>query len=104
MKGKYKVNRYVGVPVETDNSGNYQIKRDADGSFKLHDWRTGKHTNGKFRQIGQIFLTENNLKVAVIDYEPVAFNHRHEYTPLQRFTSEVVSDDLVQSAKKALGS
>ncbi|UQS87458.1 hypothetical protein MOO44_04705 [Nicoliella spurrieriana] len=104
MKGKYKVNRYVGVPVETDNSGNYQIKRDGDGGFKLHDWRTGKHTNGKFKQVGQIFLTENNLKVAVVAYEPVAFNHRHAYTPLQRFTSETVPTALIETAKKALNS
>lgn len=102
MKDKYEVTRYIGVPVDTDQSGNYIIKKDENGEFKLHDWRTGKHTKGKFKKIGQLFLTENNLLVAVIKTEPVKFNNRHQYTPLQRFTSENLSDEQVLEAKKKL--
>ncbi|GLB46492.1 hypothetical protein WR164_04710 [Philodulcilactobacillus myokoensis] len=104
MKGKYKVNRYIGLPVETDRSGNYVIKKDQKGNFKFHQWRTGKHTKGHFKGVGQIFLTENNLMVAVIDYAPVRFNHRHEYTPLQRFTSAFLTQDQYDRTKKVLKS
>lgn len=102
MKDKYEVTRYIGVPVDTDQSGNYIIKKDDKGEFKLHNWRTGKHTKGKFKNIGQLFLTENNLLVAVIKTAPVKFNNRHEYTPLQRFTNESLSDEQVLEAKKRL--
>lgn len=102
MKGKYEVNRYIGVVVDEDQSGQYIIKKDDKGEFKLHDWRTGKHTKGKFKGIGQLFLTENNMLVAVVDYEPVKFKDRHEFTPLQRFTSEVLNDEQLNEAKKRL--
>lgn len=102
MKGKYDVFQYIGVPLETDESGHYQIKTDEAGEFKLHSWRTGKHTKGKFRQIGQVFITENKLMVAIVKVIPVAFKDRHAYTPLQRFTSEIVSDQLIQKARKML--
>jgi hypothetical protein len=104
MKGKYEVNQYIGVPLETDDSGNYQIKMDESGDFKLHSWRTGKHTKGKFKKVGQIFITENNLMVGIIKAIPVAFKDRHDYTPLQRFTSEYVSDDVLNAGKKKLKS
>lgn len=38
--------------------------------------------------------------VAVIAVYDVKFNHRHEYTPLQRFTSEYVDKDLIIGLKK----
>ncbi|TGD20316.1 DUF7671 family protein [Levilactobacillus suantsaiihabitans] len=104
MKAKYDVNVYSGVPVETNASGQYEIKRDPDGSFKLHDWRTGRHSKGKFKGVGQIFLTENNLRVAVIVARPLDYKQRHDYTPMQRLTSEFVSDDLVQTVRQALAS
>ncbi|EHO54587.1 DUF7671 family protein [Lentilactobacillus kisonensis] len=102
MKGKYEVSQYIGVPLETDDSGNYQIKTDEQGDFKLHSWRTGKHTKGKFKKIGQIFITENNLMVAIVKVHPVAFKDRHEFTPLQRFTSEMVNDELIKRAAEKL--
>lgn len=102
MKGKYAVSQYIGVPLETDDSGNYQIKRDENGAFKLHSWRTGKHTKGKFKCLGQVFITENNLMVAIVQDYPVVFKDRHDYTPLQRFTNEFVADDVLEAATKEL--
>lgn len=98
MKGKYEVHEYVGMPLTTDNSGRYQLKRDANEGVQAHSWRTGKHTRGKFTQPGQILITENNLKVVIVAELPLAFKDRHDYTPLQRFTSEVVSDEVVEQA------
>lgn len=79
----YDVFKYTAVPVENDASGNYVIKKDA----KAHVWRTGKHTKGKFSELGQIFLTENNLPMAVIDVTAVPFSQRHAYQPMQRWTT-----------------
>ncbi len=67
-KAKYPVSEYVGVPVEQDQSGQYVIKDQTD--FQLHSWRTGRHTKGKFKQLGQVFLTENGLSVAVVATHP----------------------------------
>ncbi|UQS84468.1 hypothetical protein MOO46_04235 [Apilactobacillus apisilvae] len=102
MKGKYKVTRYKGVPVENDSSGNYVIRKDDKNTYKLHDWRTGKHTRGKYKELGQIFLTENNMMVAVVATYPVKFKDRHDFTPLQRFTSDFVDADILVDAKKRL--
>jgi len=102
MKAKYDVNQYVGVPVQANASGEYEIKREPDGDFKLHSWRTGRHSKGKYQGTGQIFLTENHLKVAVVAAYPVAYKERHDYTPMQRLTSEFVSEDLVQVAMAKL--
>ncbi|GEK29680.1 DUF7671 family protein [Furfurilactobacillus siliginis] len=93
MKGKYDVQRFVGVPVHANASGQYE----ASGDGKPHVWRIGKHTKGKFTGAGQIFLTENNLMVAVLAAYPVAFKDRHEWTPMQRFTSERISDELLEN-------
>jgi len=102
MKDKYDVNQYVGVPVQANASGTYEIKREPDGDFKLHSWRTGRHSKGKYKGVGQIFLTENHLKVAVVAAYPVNYKERHDYTPMQRLTSEFVSDELVQLANEKL--
>ncbi|GAX04716.1 hypothetical protein IWT25_00009 [Secundilactobacillus pentosiphilus] len=99
-KAKYPVEEYIGVPVEQDDSGQYVIRDERD--FQLHSWRTGRHTKGKLKRIGQVFLTENHLTVAVIATKPVAYKDRHAITPMQRFTSEFVSDDLIQLAKTKL--
>jgi len=104
MKNKYEVQRYIGLPVVSDNSGHYMFKADEQGNTKAHSWRTGKHTKGKFKKVGQIFITENNLMVGIIKAIPVAFKDRHDYTPLQRFTSEYVSDDVLEAGKKKLKS
>lgn len=99
MKRKYPVNRYLGVVLAMDDNGNYQIKKDAKGRFKLNVWRTGRHTKGHFKKIGQVFLTENYLRVAVVAYHKVKYNHRHRYTPLQRFTTAYVSPQLIKEAQ-----
>ncbi|CAJ1229266.1 hypothetical protein LZY01_23580 [Levilactobacillus zymae] len=101
-KAKYAVNQYLGVPVEADASGHYQIKREPDGDFKLHSWRTGRHSKGKYRGAGQIFLTENNLKVAIVAAYPVAYKDRHGYTPMQRLTSEFIDDAVLRVAQERL--
>ncbi|PWG00138.1 DUF7671 family protein [Levilactobacillus bambusae] len=102
MKAKYVVQQYIGVPVEPDSSGNYQIKREPGGDFKLHSWRTGRHTRGKYRGIGQVFMTENNLMVAVVAAKSVAYKDRHDFTPMQRFTSEFVAQEVLDVAIRKL--
>ncbi|WP_429970381.1 DUF7671 family protein [Fructilactobacillus sp. Tb1] len=102
MADKYDVLRFIGVPVEQDGSGNYQIKRDAKNEFKLHEWRIGKHTKGKFRHVGQIFLTENQMRVAILASFKVSFKKRHQYTPMARFLSDDVSPEIVAEASTKL--
>lgn len=102
MKGKYEVTQYIGVPLESDDSGQYQLKFDDTGAIKFHSWRTGKHTKGKFKALGQVFMTENHLRVVIVKTCPVAFKDRHEFTPLQRFTNEFVSKKVLTTAQTAL--
>lgn len=85
---KYDVEKYLGVPVEQDVNGHYVIKTGIEPSY----WRIGKHTKGRFTQPGQIFLTEKNLPIAILQAEPLAFKDRHEIVPLQRFTNEMVQN------------
>ena len=101
-KAKYAVNRYLGVPVQADASGHYQIKREPDGAFKLHTWRTGRHSKGKYQGPGQIFLTENHLKVAVVAAYPVPYKERHQYTPMQRLTGEFIDAAVLAVAQAQL--
>lgn len=101
-KDKYEVHRYTGLPVEMDNSGGYEFKVDAHGEAKAHAWRTGKHTKGKYQHLGQLLLTENNLLVAILQVEEMAFKDRHSEVPLQRFTTEFISDDMVAQGLKLL--
>ncbi len=102
MKDKYEVNQYIGAPLEESSSGAYEIKRDENGQFKLHSWRTGKHTKGKYQHPGQIFITENNMMVVVVQATPVPFKKRHAYTPLQRFTTAFVSETVLAEATAKL--
>lgn len=102
MKGKYKVIQFYSVQLDFDDSGNYIIKRDATGNFKLHSWRIGKHTKGKFQGEGQVFKTENNLFAAIVKANPVAFKDRHSYTPMDRFTSQFISKELLKTAQQEL--
>jgi hypothetical protein len=95
-KNQYLVTRYTGVPVENDGNGGYQLKLDASGQAKLHVWRTGKHTRGKYTGIGQLMLTENNLMVMIVAAEPMAFKDRHQEVPLQRFLTTTAPADLVE--------
>ncbi|HIW70531.1 MAG TPA: hypothetical protein H9876_04025 [Candidatus Limosilactobacillus merdipullorum] len=96
-KDKYETHRYVGIPVGNDGNGGYQLKVDPAGQVKVHTWRTGKHTKGKFRQPGQLMLTENNMMVVILEELPLAFKNRHQVVPLQRFlTAKVDSTVLSQ--------
>jgi len=83
---KYETHLFSGVVVIQNLSGQYLPKQDAKPNF----WRTGKHTKGHFTTIGQVFLTENGQAVAVLSMQQLAFNQRHNYTPLQRWTSASV--------------
>ena len=89
---KYVTHLFDGVIVEQNLSGHFEPKSDA----MPHTWRTGKHTKGQFKQIGQVFLTENGQMVAVLRQTPLAFNQRHDYTPLQRWTSEQVAPEFLK--------
>lgn len=100
MKNKYAVHRYIGLPMISDNSGKYLFKLDEHGHVRPHAWRTGKHSKGQFKRIGQLLLTENNLLVAIIQVEPMAFKDRHSEVPLQRFTTEFIDNDLLAQGQK----
>lgn len=78
--------------MQQNNAGDYQPIE----NHKLNIWRIGKHTSGKFKKIGQIFLTENNLRVMVIKYEPLKFSQRHDYQPMKRFLDDYVSNELLK--------
>ena len=101
-KGKYEVQRFTCIPVETDGYGQYQLKVDQQGNAKIHIWRTGKHTKGKYQRPGQLMLTENNLMAVIIAAEPMAFKDRHSETPLQRFLTTFVDDAVLQRGLKLL--
>jgi hypothetical protein len=101
-KDKYDVQKFTGIPVETDADGKYQLKVDQNGDAKLHTWRTGKHTKGKYQGPGQLMLTENNLPVVILAAEPMAFKNRHSETPLQRFLTVKVEDDILNQGLAVL--
>lgn len=101
-KDKYDVQKFTGIPVETDADGKYQLKVDQNGDARLHTWRTGKHTRGKYQGPGQLMLTENNLPVVILAAEPMAFKNRHSETPLQRFLTVKVEDDVLDQGLAVL--
>lgn len=101
-KDKYDVQKFTGIPLETDADGKYQLKVDQNGDAKLHTWRTGKHTRGKYQGPGQLMLTENNLPVVILAAEPMAFKNRHSETPLQRFLTVKVEDDVLDQGLAVL--
>ena len=82
-KDKYDVQKFTGIPVETDASGKYQLKFDQNGEVK-------------FNHPGQLMLTENNLTVVILKAEPMAFKDRHSETPLQRFLTVDVTEDVLK--------
>lgn len=101
-KGKYPVNKYYGIPVEDDGSGGFQFKADNSGQIKIHTWRTGKHTRGKYQRPGQLLLTENNLMVAIIAAEPMPFKNRHSETPCARMLTAFITDKQLSQGKRIL--
>lgn len=96
MKDKYPVTCFYGVPIKLDNSGHYIFNTE----IKIHAWRNGKHTKGKFLKLGQLFLTENNLLVAIVGATKLSFKNRHNFVPLERFTKEFISDEMLEIAIK----
>lgn len=90
---KYDTHLFTGVMAEQNASGRYQPKADVQPNV----WRTGKHTKGQFKQIGQIFLTEKGQAVAVLHIEKLSFNQRHNYSALQRWTNEQVDLALLKT-------
>lgn len=101
-KDQYKVLKLYGIPVDADPSGNYQLRRDANGQAKIHVWRIGKHTKGKCVGPGQLMLTENNLTVVILKAEPMAFKDRHQEVPMQRFLTVQVNDDVLATGLSLL--
>ncbi|GAP00200.1 DUF7671 family protein [Fructobacillus ficulneus] len=76
-----------GLMLTENKSGQYEVKKGA----QPHPWRIGKHTKGQVKGPGQIFLTEQNQRVALVETAPLPFKKRHDYQPMGRFTSEQVS-------------
>lgn len=101
-KAKYETHRYLGIPVVEDNDGGYQFKRDADGDVKIHTWRIGKHTKGRFTGAGQLMMTENRLMVMIIEERPLAFKDRHSVVPMQRFLTVRASAQLLADGQRLL--
>ena len=94
-KDQYKVLKLYGIPVDADPSGNYQLRADANDQIKVHSWRIGKHTKGKYTGPGQLMLTENNLTVVILKAEPMVFKDRHQEVPMQRFLTVQVTDEVL---------
>lgn len=101
-KDQYPVSRYTGLPVKDNGNGGYQLHYDASGQIRLHTWRTGKHTKGKFRHVGQLMMTENGLMVMIIKSEPMAFKDRHSEVPLGRFLSVDADETTINKGLQIL--
>lgn len=101
-KNQYEVKKFYGLPVENDRSGNWQLRSDGHGQAKIHSWRIGKHTRGKFVRPGQLLLTENNLTVMIIRAEPMAFKNRHSEVPCQRLLTQFADDALLKQGQQIL--
>lgn len=101
-KGKYETHRYQGIPVESDGNGGYCLKKDPAGHAKIHTWRIGKHTKGKFQQAGQLMMTENNMMVVILKELPLPFKDRHQVTPLQRFLTTTVDQPVLEEGLAVL--
>ncbi|USS88002.1 hypothetical protein M3M39_00505 [Fructilactobacillus hinvesii] len=102
MAQQYKVLRFVGVPVAQTENGLYKIKTDQTGQFKLHEWRIGKHTKGHYQGLGQIFITENHMRIAIVAATDVPFKKRHQYQPMARFLPATVSAEVLARAQTKL--
>jgi hypothetical protein len=97
MADKYPTARLTGVVMTQTNNGTYEPQNSPLTSADFHSWRIGKHTKGKLGQPGQLFLTENNLTVMLVRSEKLAFKDRHEITPMARFMSVNVSDEILHA-------
>lgn len=101
-KNQYEVKKFYGLPVENDNSGGYKLREGSDGTIKIHIWRIGKHTKGKYRHPGQLLLTENNMLVMIVAAEPMAFKNRHSEVPCQRLLTAEADSQLLAQGQKIL--
>lgn len=101
-KNQYEVKKFYGLPVENDNSGGYRLHEGSDGKIKIHTWRIGKHTKGKYRHPGQLLLTENNMLVMIVAAEPMAFKNRHSEVPCQRLLTAEATPQLLAQGQKIL--
>lgn len=89
MANKYPTMELIGVVVTPTNNGDFRPKT----PITSHSWRIGKHTKGKFTRPGQLFLTENQQTVVIIDTKALKFNARHDITPMSRFLTTTLTDD-----------
>lgn len=99
---QYLVTRYLGIPVAEDGNGGWRLRVDAQGQVHPHAWRTGKHSRGQYQGLGQLLLTENNLKVVILAAAPVAFKDRHQLVPYQRLLTARVSPAVLAAAQAAV--
>ena len=94
MASKYPTAELIGVVMVQNNNGQYEPKESQLDANAFHSWRIGKHTKGKLGAPGQLFLTENNLIVMLVAIEPLAFKNRHDITPMARFLTTLVPDQV----------
>lgn len=83
---KYETIKLIAKPVLQDNNGKYLIEQNS----KEVIYRIGKHTKGKLIGVDQLFLTENNLMMVIIETQPLSFKDRHQFNPIARFLQETV--------------
>lgn len=81
MASKYPTLELIGIVLTPTNNGGFTPKE----PITTHSWRIGKHTKGKYTQPGQLFLTENQQTVVIMDTRALKFNARHDITPMSRF-------------------
>jgi hypothetical protein len=100
MADKYPTMSLIGVTMQQTNSGQFVPKEPNLTPADFHTWRIGKHTKGKPGKPGQLFLTENNLTIMLVDTEPLDFKKRHDVTPMGRFLTTSASDDVLKAVLK----
>ncbi len=89
MVQKYPTAELVGLVLTQTVNGEYVPKM----PVSRHSWRIGKHTKGKLdksNQRGQLFFTEKNMPVALLEVRPLAFTDRHDFQPIARFTNKQI--------------
>lgn len=89
---KYIVHIFTGIALIQNPSGQYVPRAESEP----HVWRTGKHTKGQFKKIGQIFITETGQAIVVLRIEKLKFNQRHDYIALQRWTNLYIEPEKLQ--------
>jgi len=89
MASKYPTLELVGIVLTPTNNGGFAPKE----PISVHSWRIGKHTKGKFNAPGQLFLTENQQTVVIVETRPLKFNLRHDITPMSRFLTTTLDAD-----------